>query len=60
MRMLGLLIAAVAARAAYLSRGRRLPDGLVYVAAARALAIAVRGEPADRALTLGVTPEAQA
>lgn len=50
MKLLGLLVAACAARRIYLAGGRRLSDALAYVAATRALALEQRGLPADRAL----------
>lgn len=61
MKLLGLLIAAVAAQRLYVARGRRLADGLVYVDATRRLALEQRGFAADRFLCWsGGAPEVQA
>lgn len=61
MKLLGLLIAAVAARGLYLSRGKRIEDALVYVDATRKLALEQRGFAVDRYLAWhGGAPEVQA
>lgn len=61
MKLLGLLVAAVAAREIYLRGARSSADGLAYVDATRKLALEQRGFAVDRYLAWhGGAPEVQA